>query len=295
MAYIQSANENDITNGSYQQTLALTSVTAGSTIICATRVSHGSANEVVSVSSSIDGAFTSVTNVSDGTIRLQVWKLENVSAGTHTVTVTTGKASQTIRWLIAEYGGPVTVDDFDSASFTTTTAPATSSITTTGSDRTIVSILSTNSSATSIAPATGETERIELDARLQLQDEAAATAGNYSASWTLGATQPGTWAILALGSPATKYLKLLASSSAQSDTGVSGVVFDGTGYTTSDYLGTFSGKSFEASLESGNAVLKVPVADFGGSALTTSSTPVAFVWNSTDAGIGPADCTVIEE
>jgi hypothetical protein len=95
----------------------------------------------------------------------------------------------------------------------------------------------------------------------------------------------------------TKKLKLLAHADAQGDSGVAGVVFDaptGSNITGPNKIGEFTGKTFEASLEGGKAVLKVPVADFGGSALTTSDTPVALVRNATNT-TGIISCTVIEE
>lgn len=95
----------------------------------------------------------------------------------------------------------------------------------------------------------------------------------------------------------TKKLKLLANSSAASATGVAGVVFSaptGTNITGTTRYGEFTGKTFESALESGKAVLKVPVADFGGTALTTASTPVALVRNTINT-TGIVSCTVIEE
>lgn len=95
---------------------------------------------------------------------------------------------------------------------------------------------------------------------------------------------------------AVKKLKLLAHSSAQGVSNIAGVVFEAPtgGAITGAKIGEFTSKAFDSSLESGKAVLKVPVADFGGSALTTSSTPVALVRNSTST-TGVVDCTVIEE
>lgn len=101
----------------------------------------------------------------------------------------------------------------------------------------------------------------------------------------------------ASGPPTVKKLKLLAHSSAASASSVAGVVFSaptGGAITGTTRYGEFTGKTFEASLESGQAVLKVPVTDFGGAALTTSDTPVALVRNSTNT-TGIVSCTVIEE
>jgi hypothetical protein len=93
-----------------------------------------------------------------------------------------------------------------------------------------------------------------------------------------------------------KKLKLLTHSSAASASGVSGIVFQYPtgGNVTGTEIGEFTGKTFEASLESGQAVLKVPVADFGGTSLTTSDTPVVLVRNSTNT-TGVVTAQVIEE
>jgi hypothetical protein len=93
-----------------------------------------------------------------------------------------------------------------------------------------------------------------------------------------------------------KKLKLLAHSSAASATGVDGVVFNAPtgGALTGTKIGEFADKAFEASLESGKAVLKVNVNDFSGGTLTTSDTPVAYVQNAT-YHTPLVSCTVVEE
>jgi hypothetical protein len=92
---------------------------------------------------------------------------------------------------------------------------------------------------------------------------------------------------------ATKYLKLLAHSSAASATDVEGVVLNAARDTV---IGEFSGQAFEATLESGEAVLLIPTADItpDGDTLTTSDTPIVVAYNATDSLVGPASATVIE-
>jgi len=103
------------------------------------------------------------------------------------------------------------------------------------------------------------------------------------------------WTAIGL-TTAVKKLKLLAHPNAASATGVYGSVFEAPtgGALTGNKIGNFSGAAFEATLENNKAVLKVDVADFGGSALTTSSTPVAIARN-TSYTTGVLPCTVIEE
>lgn len=93
-----------------------------------------------------------------------------------------------------------------------------------------------------------------------------------------------------------KYLKVLVSPEAQGDAGVAGVVFNepSPGNIVGPKIGEFTGATFEAELESGQAVLKVPASDFVGTFLTTADTPVALLRNTSDTtGIIP--CTIIEE
>jgi hypothetical protein len=99
---------------------------------------------------------------------------------------------------------------------------------------------------------------------------------------------------LSLRSSAVKYLKLRAHSSAASATGVEGVVLNSTRDTV---IGEFTGQAFEASLESGEAVLKIAVADISpdGSTLTTLDTPLVAAYNTTDGTVGLGSATVIEE
>lgn len=106
----------------------------------------------------------------------------------------------------------------------------------------------------------------------------------------------------------TVKLKILAHPDASSASDVRGVVFYAPAGSdlTGAKIGEFSGKSFASALESGQAVLKVPVDEFGGSGLAPGDLPVC-VWTATSdddsplgatvavASVGPHDCTVIAE
>jgi hypothetical protein len=101
-------------------------------------------------------------------------------------------------------------------------------------------------------------------------------------------------AVLALLPASTvKYLKLLASASAASATGVAGHVLNAAG---TALIGGFTAQEFEADLESGEAVLLIPVEDItpDGDTLTTSDEPIVYAYNATLATIGPGIATVIE-
>lgn len=302
MAHVQSFSESGY-SATTTRGVSFNGVTSGNTILAFTRVVTGFSNQVTGISSSVDGAFTQVTTQDNSTIVLTTWVLENATSGNHTITYTTNGSGITVRWGIAEYGdtpSSTVVDVSADGSFTTTTTPATSNVTTTGVNRTLVSVVATNSSATSVAPSGGETERQEVDARFQFQDELAATAGSHGASWTLGATQPGVYAILALkpATTTTKYVKLLTDSSAASATGVDVAVYNapsGSNYVTgTTRYGSATGQAFEASLESGEAVLKVLASDVGCDGLAAATSVRALAQNTTYT-TGMVTATIIEE
>jgi hypothetical protein len=93
----------------------------------------------------------------------------------------------------------------------------------------------------------------------------------------------------------SKYVKLLAHSSAASATGVEGVVLNSTRDTV---IGEFTGQAFEASLEGspGEAVLLIAVEDItpDGNTLTTADEPLVVAYNSTDGTVGLGSATVVE-
>jgi hypothetical protein len=91
-------------------------------------------------------------------------------------------------------------------------------------------------------------------------------------------------------------LKILIDPAAQGAGSITGVVFSApsVGNIVGPKIGEFTGEQFEAALESGQAVLKVPVSSFGGTGLLQTDQPVVLVRNSTDTtGIVPA--TIIQE
>ena len=94
----------------------------------------------------------------------------------------------------------------------------------------------------------------------------------------------------------TRKLKVLTHSSAAGATSIDVAVYAAptTEPIHGALIGQATGQAFEASLESGQAVLKVPVSAFGGGALTTSDTPRVLARNATYT-TGNIPATVIEE
>lgn len=104
------------------------------------------------------------------------------------------------------------------------------------------------------------------------------------------------WAESAVTTTLTRKLKCLVHPDAASVSSVSGVVFEDP--TGSDIVGAkigeFTSASFSGTLESGQAVLKVSCASFGGTSLTTSDTPKVYLQTTTYSS--PIfDATVIDE
>lgn len=177
-------------------------LTLGSARICAIKTSTNSPN-ITSVTGSTSGAYSQLysQNNAAATFRLYVYLVQNGAAGAETITVVTSATGATLRWGASEYTGvaAAAIESSRCDQFATGTSITSGTIATSDVDRRIVGIIAPDTSTTTIVPAGGETERMEVDtARLQIQDIAAATAGSYSNAWTLGASQPGVLALLAL-------------------------------------------------------------------------------------------------
>lgn len=94
-------------------------------------------------------------------------------------------------------------------------------------------------------------------------------------------------------SPLVVKVKILAPASAASASSIEGVVLNAARDTV---IGEFSGQAFEASLEGGEAVLKINASDItpDGDTLTTSDTPLVIAYNATHS-TDLATAEVIEE
>jgi hypothetical protein len=116
-----------------------------------------------------------------------------------------------------------------------------------------------------------------------------------------GSASADTYAIgvaLTEGVTTTKYVKILTDSSAASATGVEVVVHSapgGSNYITgTTRYGSVNAQEFEASLESGSAVLKVLASDVGCNGLAAATTVAALARNTTYT-TGMVEATIIEE
>lgn len=173
-------------------TLQLTGVGAGHTLICALRLSNGS-DLLTSLTDSItsDGSPVRIYDQLSPTagIRTYLYKKENVAAGTHTFTANWTSA-QTWRWILAEYSEGA-IDVTDVAPFASGTAITGPSVTPTVPNGTLVGLCAADSNATSFAPRNGETERQEINAVLQLEDLSLSTISAVAPEWMLGSARAG--------------------------------------------------------------------------------------------------------
>lgn len=101
------------------------------------------------------------------------------------------------------------------------------------------------------------------------------------------------WQFLSTAPALTTKVKIFAPAAAASAASIQGVVLNATRDTV---IGEFTGQTFEAALEAGEAVLKINVADItpDGSTLTTSDAPLVVAYN-TSYSTDLAAATVIEE
>ena len=165
-----------------------------------------------------------------------------------------------------------------------------------------------NDDGTWTTPPSGDT--LGSQAQIDLTDDMSAawayriqtTAAAVSAGdITNGAASGGGYSLavaLTEGVSVTKYVKILADSSAASATGVEVAVYNapsGSNYVTgTTRYGSVNAQEFEASLESGNAVLKVLASDVGCDGLAAATTVAALARNTTYT-TGMVSATIIEE
>jgi hypothetical protein len=195
------AQQNNSVVGSASNTQALafsSNVTLGSLRLCVLRPATNS-DVVSTVVGSASGAYTRLGTINNAALSLRsfLYYKEGGAAGAENVTITTTTTGNTSRIALAEYTGVLSSASLDGTAlaqrFTSGTTISTGIVTTTAADSLLVAILLADADATTVVPASSETERLESGARLQLQDKGAAIAGDYTSSWTLGVAQAGVY------------------------------------------------------------------------------------------------------
>lgn len=200
-------------NGNEPYSFLISGVTAGSTIIVGAHIG-GAAATVGTISVSDDknaGAYeidaTQVSPAGDDQNQLQLFRKTGCAAGDTNVTVNATGTSLYVSAVWAEYGGELLLDVANqdgSASGNNVSNYTSPTVTTTGATRTIIGLIGSDTTpASGFTPNGGESEIGETNGRIQMQDEAAATAGSYSSSWALGGSTDVASIVAAYYAPST--------------------------------------------------------------------------------------------
>lgn len=120
----------------------------------------------------------------DDTNQCEVFFRGNLAAGDTELTISLG-ASLVIQAIATFEDAPYTVEDYAINEVGNNPATHTSgTVTATGANRRLIGVLVADSSTGGASPNSGETERQEALAVLQVQDKDAATAGDYTTAWS---------------------------------------------------------------------------------------------------------------
>jgi hypothetical protein len=197
-AHVQSIG--NLATTATNHTRVLPSVSAGSLLTVAIKT----ASTGYTVSDNVNsGSWTQLCTQTNGTgTRLFIFYRVNSAAASPSLTVTiTNGVSTTIRAVASEYTGVATSSPVDASVCENSpagTTHTTSNITTTVTGTLLYSTLALDTSST-IAPALGETERLEVSSPplLQVQDRISGAAGTFAASWTLSSSEVGARGLVA--------------------------------------------------------------------------------------------------
>lgn len=165
--------------------------------------------ETAAVADSVNGAWTIIDPAWESSIQVHTsaWYLKNTAAGTPTVTATFPTSRQFRQIIIAEYSGADKVAPLHKHAVTQTLTF------TTGADGTVgpaivptvagcmIVGLAAATSASTIAPGTGFTERQEVPSVVQLQDLLQAVPASITPKWTMGTAAKGSLYSIAFQPP----------------------------------------------------------------------------------------------
>lgn len=203
VAHVQSTQYGPTTATTHN--FAAVNFTAGNTALVWVHVSSVAAT-VSTVADDVNvGNYTQVASrtTADNSNRIYLFQKTNVATASTTITVTLS-VSNSVRAVIQEYSGVDTttpINTFGTGTSTGTSSVTAGAITTTLANTIVVSGIGLTTPAQTIAPAGGETERQEVSQRLQVEEEAQASAGSYQAQWTLGGSTPTGYIQAALAPP----------------------------------------------------------------------------------------------
>jgi hypothetical protein len=254
-------------------------------------------------------SMTQATNIA-GSWGNKIFYLANPSAGSNNIVVTAANIFNGASYIAASFSG-VDASGTPVGTGTTTNGTGTSASSTAATVSAgglLVDCLVTQNDQSAALAANGGNTSIQIFGITSPTAQTVASSyesgsGSVSTGWSW--TNSIAWWLAALPlNPAaslTKKLKLLAHPSAVGATGCTVEVFaePSAGDLTGTKFGKATGQEWVTGTgaDTGFAVMKIPVADFSGSALAVNDTPVALVENTTHATVRLADpySIVIEE
>lgn len=166
-----------------------TNTTAGNTIIAVVRIGD-TASTTPTVTDSQGNSYTRdkvQTRSSVGS--LSIHRASNIVGGACTLTVATGVAATTIKWLIIEYSGQFATDTTPVSAQGNDAAPASGNLTTATATTLLLTAIAVNDAGTEDAPA-GYTERTQVSSYMSAADQKVSSTGTYGATWALGGSNP---------------------------------------------------------------------------------------------------------
>jgi hypothetical protein len=185
-------------NAAGDQSVSVTSVGAGNTLLVFVNMGAGTADSVVGVSDG-QGSYTALTNIARTTSADGggIFKLENANSGTHTIVVDTGTAGSWGTIIVIEVSGVPTGGATDGAttrwvplaSFTNSTDGLSgTAITTTVNGDKIISVAAPTTTNETAAAGTGYTLGANFNGTVMnhvySESKTQTTAGSVTATWT---------------------------------------------------------------------------------------------------------------
>lgn len=188
-------------NGVTTLNFSITGVTAGSTIFVPLVTFTGTFG--ISVSDATDGKYTRDFTHANGNSCVSLYRLDNASAGSHSITIDHPSGGIYIKTcaIEASSSGPLLMDTNSVAGGSSTTPSSGATNDTVIADELLIAIVSTPVSQASITVAVTSPvwvqEMEELSATVQageIDTKIVSSTGSYTADWTLAST--GQWAAL---------------------------------------------------------------------------------------------------
>ncbi|MGE3703682.1 MAG: hypothetical protein AB7I13_00310 [Vicinamibacterales bacterium] len=166
-----------------------TNTTAGNSIIAVVRIGDVAATTPTVTDSQSNNYTRDKVQTRSSVGSLSIHRASNIVGGACTLTVSTGVAATTIKWLIIEYSGQLAVDVAAVSAAGNDAAPTPGNIVTSTAATLLVTAIAVNDAGTEDAP-TNFTERTQVSSYMSAADRKVASATTYAAVWALGGSNP---------------------------------------------------------------------------------------------------------